>query len=95
MLHAETRYAHWVTLIPSLPHRLLTAYMYMGNLSCICIYKLCVYTVGLKKSHHCVCVCVCVCVLQFPFCDGSHGNHNKETGDNVGPLVIKEAKKTK
>ena len=40
-------------------------------------------------------VCVCGGVLQFPFCDGSHGNHNKETGDNVGPLVIKEAKKTK
>ena len=25
---------------------------------------------------------------QFPNCDGSHMEHNKETGDNVGPLVI-------
>jgi len=26
--------------------------------------------------------------LQFPYCDGSHTKHNKETGDNVGPLII-------
>jgi hypothetical protein len=25
---------------------------------------------------------------QFPYCDGSHTEHNKETGDNVGPLII-------
>lgn len=27
--------------------------------------------------------------LQFPLCDGSHIKHNEETGDNVGPLIIK------
>uniref|UniRef100_A0A0K0DF24 ZnF_CDGSH domain-containing protein n=1 Tax=Angiostrongylus cantonensis TaxID=6313 RepID=A0A0K0DF24_ANGCA len=27
--------------------------------------------------------------FQFPYCDGSHSKHNKEVGDNVGPLVIK------
>ncbi|KIH60798.1 hypothetical protein ANCDUO_08940 [Ancylostoma duodenale] len=27
--------------------------------------------------------------LQFPYCDGAHVKHNKETGDNVGPLVVK------
>ncbi|CAD7675884.1 unnamed protein product [Nyctereutes procyonoides] len=26
----------------------------------------------------------------FPFCDGSHTKHNEETGDNVGPLIIKK-----
>jgi len=26
--------------------------------------------------------------LQFPLCDGSHNAWNKETGDNIGPLVI-------
>ncbi|KXZ48012.1 hypothetical protein GPECTOR_31g376 [Gonium pectorale] len=25
---------------------------------------------------------------KFPYCDGAHVKHNKETGDNVGPLVI-------
>ncbi len=25
---------------------------------------------------------------QFPYCDGAHAVHNKETGDNVGPLII-------
>ena len=29
--------------------------------------------------------------FQFPRCDGSHNQHNKETGDNVGPLVCKRA----
>jgi len=29
---------------------------------------------------------------QFPRCDGSHTQHNKETGDNVGPVVLKRKK---
>lgn len=28
---------------------------------------------------------------QWPYCDGAHVKHNKETGDNVGPLVIDTA----
>ena len=31
--------------------------------------------------------------LQFPVCDGSHNEHNKESGDNVGPLVLKHRDK--
>ena len=27
---------------------------------------------------------------QFPFCDGSDTKHNEETGDNMGPLIIKK-----
>lgn len=27
--------------------------------------------------------------FQFPYCDGAHAKHNQETGDNVGPLIIK------
>lgn len=27
--------------------------------------------------------------FQWPYCDGSHGLHNKETGDNTGPVVVK------
>ena len=24
----------------------------------------------------------------MPYCDGSHREHNKATGDNVGPVVV-------
>ena len=27
---------------------------------------------------------------QFTFCDGSDTKHNEETGDNMGPLIIKK-----
>lgn len=32
----------------------------------------------------------CRCWLSgtFPLCDASHVAHNKETGDNVGPLIV-------
>ncbi|KAJ8365663.1 hypothetical protein SKAU_G00144940 [Synaphobranchus kaupii] len=33
--------------------------------------------------------CRCWRSKKFPFCDGSHAKHNEETGDNVGPLIIK------
>ena len=28
-------------------------------------------------------------LFQFPYCNGTHNTHNKETGDNIRPLVIK------
>lgn len=28
-------------------------------------------------------------LIQFPYCDGTHEKHNKATGDNVGPLIVK------
>lgn len=33
--------------------------------------------------------CRCWRSKKFPYCDGSHGAHNSETGDNVGPVVVK------
>ncbi|VDL61609.1 unnamed protein product [Hymenolepis diminuta] len=39
------------------------------------------------------CFCRCWKSKKFPYCDGAHNIYNKETGDNVGPLII-EAKKT-
>ncbi|KAM9477863.1 CDGSH iron-sulfur domain-containing protein 1 [Clarias gariepinus] len=33
--------------------------------------------------------CRCWRSKKFPYCDGAHAKHNQETGDNVGPLVIK------
>ena len=35
-------------------------------------------------------MCRCWRSETFPYCDGSHVKHNKETGDNVGPLIIKK-----
>ncbi|XP_062851240.1 CDGSH iron-sulfur domain-containing protein 1 [Trichomycterus rosablanca] len=34
--------------------------------------------------------CRCWRSKKFPYCDGAHAKHNQETGDNVGPLIIKK-----
>jgi CDGSH-type Zn-finger protein len=34
--------------------------------------------------------CRCWRSKNFPYCDGSHTEHNNATGDNVGPLIIKK-----
>ncbi|CAD5210446.1 unnamed protein product [Bursaphelenchus okinawaensis] len=39
--------------------------------------------IGEKKAF-----CRCWKSEKFPYCDGSHNKHNKETGDNVGPLIV-------
>ncbi|XP_022184704.1 CDGSH iron-sulfur domain-containing protein 2 homolog isoform X2 [Nilaparvata lugens] len=36
--------------------------------------------------------CRCWRSKKWPYCDGSHGPHNKETGDNVGPVVVSAKK---
>jgi len=33
-------------------------------------------------------VCRCWKSSKWPYCDGSHAKHNKETGDNLGPAVV-------
>lgn len=34
--------------------------------------------------------CRCWRSGTFPLCDGAHVKHNKATGDNVGPLLVKK-----
>ncbi|ALC44606.1 CG1458 [Drosophila busckii] len=34
-------------------------------------------------------LCRCWKTKSWPYCDGSHAEHNKNTGDNLGPLVIR------
>ena len=46
-----------------------------------------------EQSGHLSLILLCGCVLQFPYCDGTHNTHNKETGDNVGPLKVTCEKK--
>ncbi|XP_050504617.1 CDGSH iron-sulfur domain-containing protein 2 homolog [Diabrotica virgifera virgifera] len=36
--------------------------------------------------------CRCWRSKNWPYCDGSHNNHNKEQGDNVGPLIVSKKK---
>ncbi|KAG1678258.1 hypothetical protein FOA52_013878 [Chlamydomonas sp. UWO 241] len=37
-------------------------------------------------------MCRCWKSATFPNCNGSHVAHNKATGDNVGPLIVEQAK---
>lgn len=41
--------------------------------------------IGDKKVY-----CRCWKSEKFPLCDGSHNAHNKETGDNIGPLIVEK-----
>eukprot|EP00904_Undaria_pinnatifida_P010335 jgi/Undpi1/6431/HiC_scaffold_20.g08912.m1 len=38
---------------------------------------------GSKKVY-----CRCWKSATFPLCDGKHMDHNKATGDNLGPLIV-------
>ena len=42
---------------------------------------------GEKKVY-----CRCWKSGTFPLCDAAHVKHNKECGDNVGPLIVSAAK---
>jgi hypothetical protein len=44
------------------------------------------HIVTITDQHRTQCL---IFLLQFPLCDGSHSKYNTETGDNVGPLVLK------
>ncbi|CRL06991.1 CLUMA_CG020012, isoform A [Clunio marinus] len=37
--------------------------------------------------------CRCWKSKNWPYCDGTHGEHNKECNDNVGPVVVSRKQK--
>lgn len=37
-----------------------------------------------------VSLCRCFKSATFPICSGAHVSHNRETGDNAGPVVLKK-----
>ncbi|GAB5036161.1 cdgsh iron-sulfur domain-containing protein 1 [Nannochloropsis oceanica] len=43
-----------------------------------------------KDKNGVVAMCRCWRSKTFPLCDGSHTEHNKRCGDNVGPVVLKK-----
>eukprot|EP00045_Choanoeca_perplexa_P005594 m.47176 g.47176 ORF g.47176 m.47176 type:complete len:129 (+) comp13207_c0_seq1:71-457(+) len=43
-------------------------------------------TVNFKGDK--IAICRCWKSKKFPYCDGSHGAHNKATGDNLGPFLV-------
>mmetsp|Transcript_6806 Transcript_6806/g.13690 ORF Transcript_6806/g.13690 Transcript_6806/m.13690 type:complete len:112 (-) Transcript_6806:85-420(-) len=45
----------------------------------------------LKEGEKAV-YCRCWESGTFPLCDGAHMAHNKETGDNLGPLIVTVSK---
>ncbi|KAA0709683.1 CDGSH iron-sulfur domain-containing protein 1 [Triplophysa tibetana] len=47
-----------------------------------------VHSFDVEDMGNKVIYCRCWRSKKFPYCDGSHGKHNKETGDNIGPLII-------
>ena len=42
------------------------------------------------KDKKQIAFCRCWKSKKYPFCDGAHKKHNQETGDNIGPIVIKK-----
>ena len=44
--------------------------------------------VELAKNTKKTAYCRCWKSSKMPFCDGSHRDYNKVTGDNLGPLII-------
>ena len=44
-----------------------------------------------KGDKKMVAFCRCWKSAKFPFCDGAHNQHNRRTGDNIGPIVVKKS----
>ncbi|KYM81624.1 CDGSH iron-sulfur domain-containing protein 2 like protein [Atta colombica] len=45
-------------------------------------------TVDIEDISEKAVFCRCWRSENWPYCDGTHGRHNKECNDNVGPLIV-------
>ena len=69
----------------------------MGDKGVFCRYRFMKLHVQIYNVHVIVIIVIIVIVTRcwkskkFPYCDGSHAKHNTETGDNVGPLIVKKS----
>ncbi|XP_023339436.1 CDGSH iron-sulfur domain-containing protein 2 homolog [Eurytemora carolleeae] len=48
-------------------------------------------TIDIEDISEKAVLCRCWKSKKFPYCDGTHAKHNKETGDNVGPIIVKKS----
>lgn len=46
-----------------------------------------VHQISINSGEKAV-ICRCWESTKFPYCDGAHVQHNKATGDNVGPAIV-------
>ena len=88
-----------LSMIYTFKHQTLQVGYKLGQRTARCNYKIQldsqkiadtvdIEDIGEKKAF-----CRCWKSEKWPYCDGSQGKHNKETGDNVGPLIVKSEKK--
>jgi len=93
----------WMSLIP--PTALTAGIVYMSYLAFCpesrpkpknhVNHKICkqeskvVNSVDIEDIADKAAFCRCWKSNNWPYCDGSHGKHNIDTGDNVGPLIVK------
>lgn len=47
-------------------------------------------TVDIEELGNKAVFCRCWRSSKFPYCDGTHNQHNVACGDNVGPLIVKK-----
>ncbi|KOX72860.1 CDGSH iron-sulfur domain-containing protein 2 like protein [Melipona quadrifasciata] len=94
----------WIALIP--PTALLAGIGYMSyqafcpkargpslvNLNIKKDVNKVVDTVDVEDITEKAAFCRCWKSMNWPYCDGSHGAHNEETNDNVGPIIVLKPK---
>jgi CDGSH-type Zn-finger protein len=49
-----------------------------------------VTTISIEELTETKYLCRCWQSANYPYCDGSHKKYNEETGDSLGPLVLKK-----
>ena len=85
LVAANNTHLKVIILFPELNQSTLLAQIYHSVILCGTSFDIIFSTQNYRWTHY----QLYFFFLQFPLCDGSHNEHNKMTGDNVGPLIIK------